>query len=45
MDPDAGPLAYATFVADATELLGFAVDVVVDDREAPAHIRRTAIPL
>lgn len=45
VDPDADPLAYATFVADATELLGFAVDVVVDDRDAPAHIRRTAIPL
>lgn len=45
VDPEAGPLAYATFVADATDLLGFAVDVVVDDHDAPSHIRRTAVPL
>lgn len=45
LDPDTGPLAYATFVAGATELLGFAVDVVIDDYDAPSRIRRTAIPL
>ncbi|MGP5365352.1 helix-turn-helix domain-containing protein [Brachybacterium tyrofermentans] len=45
LDPDAGPLAYATFVAGATEILGFAVDVVINDDDAPSRIRRTAIPL
>lgn len=45
LDPAADPLAYAVFVAEAAELLGFPVDVVVDDRDTPSHIRRTAIPL
>lgn len=29
----------------ATELLGFPVDVVIDDSETPPHILRTAVPL
>lgn len=43
--PDADPLSYALFVEDAARLLGFPVDVVVEDENTPEHIRRTAVPL
>lgn len=43
--PYADPLDYALFVDDATSLLGFDVDVVVDDASTPEHVRDTAVPL
>lgn len=45
VDPASDPFSVALFVAAATELLGFPVDVVVDDPETPPHILRTAVPL
>lgn len=45
MDPGADPLSLSLFVAEASELLGFPVDVVVDAPDAPEHIRRTAVAL
>lgn len=39
------PLGFATFVAEATDLLGFPVEAVVDDAEAHPHIRLSAVPL
>lgn len=45
LSPDADPLDYALFVDDATSLLGFDVDVVVDDASTPEHVRDTAVPL
>ncbi|GAA1485437.1 hypothetical protein GCM10009625_22410 [Brachybacterium fresconis] len=39
------PLEFAAFVAEATELLGFPLDVVVDNRDLHPHIRRTAVAL
>lgn len=43
--PGADALGFAVFVAEATELLGFPVDVVVDDRDAHPHLRESAVPL
>lgn len=43
--PDGDPLGLAVFVAEATELLGFPVDVVVDDHDAHPHLRESAVPL
>src|SRR5699024_12456495 len=44
-DQSADPLGFAVFVAEATELLGFPVDVVVDDEDVHPLIRRSAVPL
>lgn len=44
-DPDSDPLDYALFVADASDLLGFPVDVAIDGVETPEHLRETAVPL
>lgn len=43
--PATDPFGVALFVAAAIDLLGFPVDVVVDDQETPPHILRTAVPL
>lgn len=42
---DADPLGYALFVDEATRLLGFPLDAVVEDENTPSHIVRTAVPL
>jgi uncharacterized protein len=43
--PGADPLGFAMFVAEATDLIGFPVDVVVDDRDVHPHLRESAVPL
>jgi len=43
--PGRDPLDVAMFVSEATELLGFPVDVVIDDQDLHPHIRESAVPL
>ena len=43
--PGADPLGFAMFVAEATDLLGFPVEAVVDSPEIHPHLRRSAVPL
>ncbi|MGP9539365.1 nucleotidyltransferase family protein [Brachybacterium sp. AOP43-C2-M15] len=45
VDPAADPLRYSMFVAEATEMLGFPFDVVVDTADLAPRIRRFAVPL
>lgn len=45
LEPGADPLGFAVFVAEATELLGFPVDAVVDDQQVHPHIRDSAVAL
>lgn len=45
LEPRADPLGFAVFVTEATELLGFPVDAVVDDQQAHPHIRDSAVAL
>ena len=45
LEPGADPLGFAVFVTEATELLGFPVDAVVDDQQAHPHIRDSAVAL
>lgn len=42
---EADPLGFAMFVAEATDLLGFPVEAVVDAPEVHPHVRRSAVPL
>lgn len=42
---DADPLSFPVFVAEATDLLGFPVDVVVDSESVHPHIKCSAVPL
>ncbi|ATG53742.1 XRE family transcriptional regulator [Brachybacterium ginsengisoli] len=44
-DRAADPLAFPLFVAEATDLLGFPVDVVVDSENVHPHIASTAVRL
>lgn len=41
----ADPLGFAMFVAEATDLLGFPVEAVVDSPEIHPHLRRSAVLL
>lgn len=45
LERDTDPLAFAVFVSEATELLGFPVDAVIDDHDTHPHIRQSAVPL
>ncbi|MDN5655132.1 MAG: XRE family transcriptional regulator [Kocuria sp.] len=45
LDHGADPLGFAVFVAEATELLGFPVDAVIDDQHVHPHIRQSAVSL
>lgn len=45
VEPSSDPLGFALFVAEATELLGFPVEAVVDDQDTHPHIRGSAVPL
>lgn len=42
---DSDPLSYALFLTEATELLGFSVDVVVEGPATPLLNRETAVSL
>ena len=43
--PGTDPLDVAVFVSEATELLGFPVDVVIDDQDLHPHIRESSVQL